>query len=278
MKIRQLKLKKPEIIAISLSLVAIILTQTQFRPIYTLFDKPKIEIIVDVNHLWISHAFGRLIMEQYIKIKNVGKADETVKRITYYIKKSNSKSNSEFEGLYHVQSAFNFNEPNQNGIGYIQYPLFEIFMPFETSFEYPVMIYENKSIEIQKMEDKLRNEIYSEIKINHYYGLQISDTLENKVFNEINNGLKGFSSGEYYLLIIPFDNEGKPILPEIFYNFIVFESDIERLNEISEEYKTGGNNIYYGVSGKDYGFITKLYYNADQKILFELINSSKKFW
>src|SRR5258708_5894795 len=115
--------KKLDYLAIGLSLVAIVLTQTQFRPIYTLFDKPKIETSIDIHQLMIYHNYGRLTLQQYIQVKNLGKAAGTVSKIYYYIQKVDNKFSNHFNKVFAVQAYIDFNGSDEATI----YPFFDTY-------------------------------------------------------------------------------------------------------------------------------------------------------
>ena len=103
-----------------LSILAILLSQ--FPPIYSFFQKPKIEIRSDLNQIAIFHNFGKLRMQNWIQLKNDGWASESITDIYLYLEKKDSSM------IYKILRAENEIdlEATENLTKYI--PVFDIYL------------------------------------------------------------------------------------------------------------------------------------------------------
>jgi hypothetical protein len=257
------------IISLIISIIAII--ATQFRPIfYNIFDKSVIGISVDIENLNIKHDFGRLVFVQCMQVKNTGKAEGTISKIHYYIEKVGDKN---FHQTLKVQNYLYDLNDDPTG-SFSTYPIFDIHLYYGGYFNGKITAYKSLNKEEQNQHSKLRNEISSSIKRQKELSIlkpQISDTLETAVINLIDKNLSGFTIGEYNLLIVAYDKDEQPITPTRYYSFTVFETDIDKMKEITNEYKFGGNNIYYHYTKyKEVGFSTRLTVNKDETIIRRL--------
>ncbi|MBN8707224.1 MAG: hypothetical protein J0L62_15235 [Bacteroidetes bacterium] len=264
-------------LAIILSILAIIFTQSQFRPLYSYLDKPKIEVSVDVNRMQLFHNYGHICLNQCVQVRNTGNASETVSIIYYYLEKLNEKS---FQKLLTIQTTINFDHNINNQP--IQYPVFDLYLIPTDFFNNNVMVYESLSKEKQGVISVLNDDIYNDIKRkkNSEYedGLpvQVTDDLQTRVRVLVKRNMEGFTIGEYILLVFACDKNNEPIQPDKYYSFTVYESDIKKLNDITEDYISGGNNIYFVSKQKEFGFTTKLNVEKNSNELNLLIKRAEK--
>ena len=274
---------KIRIFTLILSVLAIVLSQ--IRPIYQLFEKPEIETTVDIESLGITHYFGYLIFEQLLQIKNSGKASGIVSGIDYYIEKiyrdeDNISNDKKFRKICKVQT-YRYGDNFSS-----QYPILDLFFDYGSIFNNPVVVYETLEKSKQDECKNLKKEIFNSIKNQHdkdylseerpfkYY--VISDTLENKVKKLIDENLNGFTYGEYNLLVVTYNKNKQLMIPTKYYTFVIQKTDIDKLDEITNDYKFGGNNINYYNTDKEVGFYTRLTMNTDKIIINRLVENLKK--
>lgn len=269
--------KKYSIWAIILSVVAIILTQTQLRPFYTYFDKAKLTTSVDQN-LYIYHNFGNIVFQHYIQIKNVGKAPTTTSRMYYYLKKLSDNTCTKLLTA-NISLSWTGDKTNPS----IQYPILETYLLPDHIVQGNVLVYqtlsdaENREIEILKreIEKDIRNKKDSNLKQQTY----INYILREKVNNLISKNLQGFTIGEYILFIVVMEDNHKIINPKKYYTFNVYESDMLKMQDITDDYQSGGNGIFYFKTTST-AFTATLYAKNDEEtvniLLQEIADIAKK--
>ena len=267
-------------IAIAASIVLsffAIFVQPQFR-ISTLWDKPEIETTL-ASEIWLDHRYGKLNLGGFIQIKNIGKAKESISKVYIYLQKSDNNKSRRFEKLLKLQGAYDLYALNAKPGSAFVLPILGILLYPDEHYYNMVVSYETLEGDERKAIDEMENAIYEDIKTQVNSGIEypiINDNLKQKVESFINENIKDFTVGDYSLLVIPFDKNNNPIMPNRYYVFTVFERDILKLQEITDDYYFGANDIYY--SARHISVVKTINIKEHKEIIKDLMLESKKYW
>jgi hypothetical protein len=255
---------------IILSVCAIILTQTQFYPLYTFFAKPKIEYSI-ATEMTFNHRYGHLYVDDWVQIRNSGDEREYISKVYLYIKKvGRSKYRKALRMSYFYQMDFNRT--------YL-YPYFGTYYAPDwiTSSKYKFIIEKDK--DDQEYQNALDKKIYKQIseKTSDLNIATIDDTLNSEINAYVKKNMEGFTIGEYNAILISYNSKNELINPDRYYSFTIFDTDIEVLKETTEDYKYGRNGIYSYSNKKGFGFTTNIIPYENENPLQILINEADEF-
>lgn len=254
-----------------LSIIAIILSQ--FRPLYSYLEKPNIQIRSDVGGFFVYHDLGTLKIQNWIQVKNEAySTSETIKDIFLFLEK---KDSSNFRTILKAQHQLDYFQVIENRPRFI--PVFDIYiLPGQGLFG-EFIFSEIIKVQNQKYQNNLKNEIYQDIynKTNFQSNPVISPELQEKVDNLCSESLKFITEGEYRYLFVLVNDKGKILKPEKYYEFRIFKSDIDALEEMTKEYSKGGNGIYYHIKNKNNGFSTSAIELYNSHIIDEMLKDFK---
>jgi hypothetical protein len=221
------------IIALIISFLAIVLSQ--FRPIYNIFDKPVIKTKYASN-IKINHYYGFLNISEYVNFQNTGKTSGNIEKMYLFMRKKDDPSFSQIlEGKYFIFAALNpFSKD------YL-YPLIDINIRDNEILDYNIQFSGTIPRKNYELIEEIRQLTYEQINVADKEGKfnsQISDKLFNIISDLTERNLSIFTLGEYYILFVCVQ---KNPLPEIIsaYSFTLYEYDITRLKQITNEYKNG---------------------------------------
>jgi len=254
-----------------LSIIAIILSQ--FRPLYSYFEKPNTQIRSDIGRFFVFHDFGTLKFQNWIQVKNDAySTSETIKDIYLFLEK---KDTSNFKTILKAQHELDYFQIVDNRPRFI--PVFDIYLLPGQGLFGEFIFSEITSVENQKYLNNLKNEIYQDIYNKSNFGLNplISQELQEKVDNLCNENLKFVTEGEYRYFFVLVNDKGKILKPKKYYEFKMFKSDIDALEEITIDYSKGGNGINYYIKNKNIGFYTSAIELYNSQIINEMFKEFK---
>jgi hypothetical protein len=237
-------------ISLIVSLLAVVLSQ--FHPLYTFLDKPKLGGSVNPDFS-ITHQYGSLSLTLYLHLTNNGRATGTVTRVETLIEKADD---SGYRKRMPVQTYFT-PLPTYT-VGEAQNPL-----PFgardivpDARWENYVNAYEmptkDEQTHMNSLIMQVQKQLNDQIRAPHsdkpnYFPnepYRIDDKLYDELTSTVRKNLGGFGMGEYTLLLMLWDDKAEKPFSVSCYSFSVFEADIQILEGIVEQYRTGNGVIY----------------------------------
>ncbi len=262
---------KKYIPVLSFIIAVIALILSQLRPLYEYIEKPKFNVSLSPQ-LHVTHYLGNVNLSPFIQIRNSGKASGTIKRIELYVE---NKDNPNYRIKLPAYSYFL--QPTSTATGQVptQIPIGQITLDSNKSWQYFLSCFFPFSKKEQATASGLLNEVNTQIQeqlvpddlILKY----IDDDLFNRIASFTKDRLNKFDIGEYYLLLMVWsDGNNNPEIKKLF-TFTVFSSDIDRMNEITELYKSGAGLIY--TAPNRLGFMAKISEINDKNLLTKVVNN-----
>jgi hypothetical protein len=260
------KVKFTDLIAIIISLSAVVLSQ--FRPVYTYFDKPKIDMNVGI--LSISHWGGILFLSSDITFNNEGTARGSVNKINLFVE---SAGDGKFKTIFKAFSYYM--KPSSMGANDV--PTSMAFNPFmvdeNKSWDYYVNFGEKSDMKKQQMHDLIIGEAQQYLQT---HKITDNDSMPNDLFNNIQKfsreNLKRVHSGTYYLLVQAWDDTLKNPTNLKLYTFELDSMRINFLDIITNSYKA-----WYGFSKLSKFVQTDITNIADKTKLDAVLEDYKKY-
>jgi len=225
--------------ALGVSLTALILSQ--FHPLYTYLDKPKMSASIASNAI-IYHGFGNLGMNLFVQIRNQGKAAGTVTRVELFLERI---GDTNYRRRLPGQSYFVKPSTLSPGQSAVQVPMSYIPVAPDGSWENFINFYAAIPKEAQNRISELGPAIQVQIQGQFVQNppartqYRVDLALQSELDSFVAKNLAGFSVGDYYLLVMFWDDKSeKPAISQLF-GFSVYEADMKSLASITEQYKSG---------------------------------------
>lgn len=229
-----------------ISCVALILSQ--FKPVYTYFQNPEIEVNLGKN-LSISHSLGSINFMSFMQIINSGEIEGQVNRIeSFIISKDGSYKISLPAFSYFLNPTTTSRDQTVN-----QLPFAPTIIKSGDAWSYNVNFFNQRTDE-------------SCSKVNTLYSMAIADLQKNtdsvtkspkmstSLFNQLKSCVSGslpkFNPGEYLLMIVLYDTDSQDdLIVKKLYSFSLSKSNITIFNKITDDYQEGYGIIYPPQSG-----------------------------
>lgn len=259
--------------------LAVAVASFLYNPISEFLKGEDLRIKTGDNVL-ISSTFGNLGFNQFIQINNLGNDKGTIKKIKIYVKRIDNK------GLKSIYSAQNFCydkflsdnspviipfaetilKPNENWSGFVNFYNFS-----KKEDEYKLSAYK----------DLINDELDS---INEVYRFNLISPSKNcaseKAFNPmkeyIEDKLKILETGEYFYLLMAWDDKKVEPLVTKLYSFSIYPSDLDILRRNTTELKKGMWMNYFP-NNRNFGFLSTLTEINDSDRIKQLLEEFKRY-
>ena len=275
-------MNEKKISAISLIAAVVAVVLSQFRPLYTYLDKPKLTSTV-APMLQIYHQWGFISVTPFLQFKNSGNASGTISRIELLLEK---KDDPRFH--LRLQALSYFLKPSTVSTGQIvtSVPFADIQLgPGETWEAYVTLgLIPPKAEQVKIADFKLQ--IYQQIQATlakrpftpfDSAPKKIDERLFGRVRGLVDRNMSGFGVGEYNLLLVFEDDLSKVLFITKCYNISVYEADMKFLSEITNQYKMGAGVYFPSQSQLAQGFYTPLIEISDETVKSKMQENFKHF-
>ena len=241
--------KRLSLISLVASLLAIVLSQ--FHPLYTFIDKPKLAGSVNPEFT-VAHYLGNLNLTLYLHLTNTGRATGTVSRVETFLEKAD---NTGYRKRMPVQQYFTLPTALNYGESPTQFPFGPRDLVPDGRWESYVVASELFSKDLQNQANAIVRKTQESITAisalavkpagtGPYVPTSVDSDTYAEITRFVHKNLGGFGLGEYNLLVLFWDEKSEKPFSVQCYAFSVFEGDVEALENITREYKTGGGLIY----------------------------------
>ncbi|MCL5266865.1 MAG: hypothetical protein M1469_02030 [Bacteroidetes bacterium] len=218
------------IVAVVVSVLALVLSQ--FPPLHTYFSKPGIVITLPSRPV-ISHRFGYLFAYCFVQAFNQGDAPGRIEKIRLYIAKKDSTGPKQVLTATSIRDYSNAREGGRP----LDLPLGEVTIQPGENWQAQLVFTPTMSTKEEEEVARFQDEIFSQIRLSGKPNI-IDRDLYKEVLDYSLGHLKGFTTGDYYMLMIvtQADRRNDVLL---LYGFSVYDFDIKQLKHIIEKYRVG---------------------------------------
>jgi hypothetical protein len=240
--------RKLATLSLVISLLAVVLSQ--FHPLYTFLDKPKLAGAVNPE-IMVTHSWGGISLNLYLRLANTGRATGTVNRVEMFLEKAEPTS-------YRKRLPVNWyvSTPATLAPGETQTQL-----PFGPHDIAPDGRWENFVIAfepfakdqqnhitnlVQEMQKQLNAQMHAPHPDKTLYPAEpfhVDDKLFDEISRFVHKNLAGFGLGEYNLLVMFWDDKSEKPFSVSCYSFSVFEADVQSMENVVDQYRTGNGII-----------------------------------
>ncbi len=227
--------KKFVLTPIMISIFAIILSQ--MKPIYTYFEKPKLDILVGKS-MMVYETWGNLSSNLFVQLVNRGGAGGLVEKVSIFIKSRDSDYSHILNGqTYFLQpEAVGQNDiVSQIPFSYVTVDSGSIWTGYISTF---ADVSKSQQAKIQDIIQRTSEDISSKF-VQGGPVVTIEPALMEEIRSFTRGNLRGFGIGEHQLLVMGWaQGDQTPSLMKA-YSFSVYENDTSRLRAKEEGYPYG---------------------------------------
>jgi hypothetical protein len=241
--------RKLATLSLVISLLAVVLSQ--FHPLYMFLDKPKLSGTVNPD-IVVSHSWGSINLNLYLRMANTGRATGTITRVETLLEKADNTSYRKRMPVEVYVST-----PATLAVGETQAQL--PFGPHDISpdgrWENYVIAYEpfakDQQNQITALIQKTQKQMSDQMRAPHpdkpvfpAEPYHIDDKLFDEISRFVHKNMAGFGLGEYNLLVLFWDDKSEKPFSVSCYSFSVFEGDVQSMESMLDQYKTGSGIVY----------------------------------
>jgi hypothetical protein len=219
------------ILALAASMLAIVLSQ--FHPLYTYLDRPR--IAAGVSAAQFTHIFGSPQLYLFVQLRNEGRAAGTITRLDAYLQ---SADDDHLRLKMPSQSYFTIPTTTVVGQGPPPVPWAAVTLTPDLTWNNFVWLYNEPSDadrqKVAAFAQRAQQEMLSRATPSQG---RISDALFSDIKTFVDHNLLPVRPGKYDLLLLVYDEKSRPLVTKGF-SFVLTQQDMNTLSLTTEQYRS----------------------------------------